>query len=77
MSMIHFQGKFVFQMPEYNNNPGHDVMTDSKAQFNTSKHEENVYEICGCDPAHYFEFTFRSVKVNQVTYQDGMYCGKW
>lgn len=58
-------------MPEYNNKPTNDVMTDSKAQFNSSKHEEDVYEICGCDPAHYFEFTFRSVKVNQVTYQDG------
>jgi hypothetical protein len=71
LSIIHFQGKFVFQMPEYNNNPANDVMTDSNARFDSSLHEENVYEICGCDPAHYFEFTFRSVNVNQVTYHDG------
>ena len=46
-------------------------MTDSNARFDSNLHEEDVYEICGCDPAHYFEFTFRSVNVNQVTYRDG------
>lgn len=71
MSIIHFQGRFVFQMPEYNNSPANDVMTDSDARFDSSLHEEDVYEICGCDPAHYFELTFRSVNVNQVTYRDG------
>jgi hypothetical protein len=69
LSIIHFQGRFVFQMPEYNNSPANDVMTDSNARFDSSLHEEDVP--CGCDPAHYFEFTFRSVNVNQVTYRDG------
>ena len=71
MSMIHFHGKFIFQMPEYNNNPANDATTDTKARFNSDRHGEEIYEICGCDPAHYFEFLFRNVRVNQVTYCDG------
>jgi len=58
-------------MPEYNNNPTNDATTDINARFNPAVHGEEVYEICGCDPAHYFEFLFRNVRVNQVTYRDG------
>ena len=69
--MIHFHGRFIFQMPEYNNDPTNDVTIDTNARFNPDMHGEDVYEICGCDPARYFEFLFRNVRVNQVTYRDG------
>jgi hypothetical protein len=58
-------------MPEYNNEPANDATTDTDARFNPTLHGEEVFEICGCDPAHYFEFLFRNVRVNQVTYRDG------
>jgi hypothetical protein len=69
--MLHFHGRFIFQMPRYNNNPASDATTDTKARFNPALHGEEVYEICGCNPEHYFEFLFRNVRVNQVTYRDG------
>ena len=69
--MIHYHGKFIFQMPEYNNDPTNDVTMDTNAKFNPALHGEEVYKICGCDPAHYFEFLFRNVRVSQVTYRDG------
>jgi hypothetical protein len=58
-------------MPEYNNDPAGDATTDPDAKYNPDLIDEKVYEICGCNPAHYFEFLFRNVRVNQVTYSDG------
>jgi hypothetical protein len=69
--MLHFHGRFIFQMPEYNNEPSNDATTDTNARFNPALHGHEVYKICGCDPAHYFEFLFRNVRVNEVTYRDG------
>ena len=71
MSILHFHGKFIFQMPEYNNDPANDTTIDTNAKFNKDLYGEEVYEICGCNPEHYFEFLFRNVRVNQVTYRDG------
>src|SRR6478609_9622436 len=71
MSILHFHGRFIFQMPQYNNDPTDDVMTDPNAKFNPNLGSDEIYKICGCDPAHYFEFAFRDVKVNMVTYHDG------
>jgi hypothetical protein len=58
-------------MPEYDNDPTGDAMSDPKAKFNSDLHPDDVYGICGCDPEHYFEFIFRNVRINQVTYRDG------
>lgn len=69
--MLHFHGRFIFQMPEYNNEPANDATTDTNARFNPAIHGEDVYKICGCNPEHYYEFLFRNLRVNQVTYRDG------
>lgn len=55
-------------MPQFNNNPTNDAGVNAKFDPNLN---DEVYKICGCDPAHYFEFIFRNVRVNQVTYCDG------
>jgi hypothetical protein len=41
--MIHFHGRFIFQMPEYNNDPANDTTTDTNARFNPDLHDEEVY----------------------------------
>jgi hypothetical protein len=65
LSILHFHGRFVFQMPEYNNAPGGEGI-----KFDPNLDEDKVYENCGCDPASYYEFIFRNVKVSQATYRD-------
>ena len=65
LSVLHFHGRFVFQMPEYDNAPEGEGI-----KFDPNLDEDKVYENCGCDPEHYFEFIFRNVKVSQVTYRD-------
>ena len=72
LSILHFYGRFIFQMPEYNNDPAGDASTDPDAKFNQDLHDEEVYQICGCNPANYFEFIFRNVRINQITYSDGI-----
>jgi hypothetical protein len=64
--IAHFHGKFQFHMPQYNNaprNPG--------VPFDPTLARAAVLRLCGCDPAHYFEFRFLDVKITQITYQDG------
>jgi hypothetical protein len=53
-------------MPEYDNRPEYKGI-----KFDPTLVADKVYENCGCDPEHYFEFIFRNVKVSQVTYRDG------
>jgi hypothetical protein len=64
--VLHFSGHFAFHMPEYNNAP-----RNRKEPFNATLSKEKVLEICGCDPAHYFEFRFFDVKATQLTYDNG------
>jgi hypothetical protein len=66
MPLLHFYGRFNFQAPTYNNDP-----TEQEIPFDPNVEKEKVLEYCGCDPSHYFEFSFRNVTVNQVTYDDG------
>ena len=53
-------------MPEYNNNPRNEA-----APFDPQLPRTDVMNLCGCDPARYYEFEFADVKVTQVTYGDG------
>jgi hypothetical protein len=69
-NILHFSGNFVFQMPRYNNDPQRDTMSHPEDKFDGSKTSEEVFKLCGSDPSRYFEFVFRNVKVNQVTYND-------
>ncbi len=66
MEVLHFSGRFVFQMPLYDNDP-----TNEKVDFDANAKTDDVFKICGCDPSRYFELNFRNVRVNQVTYTDG------
>jgi hypothetical protein len=66
MEVLHFSGRFVFQMPLHDNNP-----TNEKVDFDANAKTDDVFQICGCDPSRYFELNFRNVRVNQVTYADG------
>ena len=63
--VLHFSGRFRFQMPEYNNDP-----TGKGVSFDPSLAADDVKKICGCDPSKYFEFSFFDVSVRQVTYGD-------
>lgn len=53
-------------MPEYNNAP-----TGQRVEFDPTRSQADVLALCGCDPAHYLEFTFFDARVTRVTYQDG------
>lgn len=64
--IVHFSGRFQFHMPEYNNDPG-----NLPVAFDPARPPDQVKALCGCDPAHYYEFRFLDVRVEQVTYQDG------
>jgi hypothetical protein len=66
MSVAHFYGRFIFHMPLHNNDP-----SSQKVEFDPNLKSEEVFKICGCDPSRYFDFIFRNVRVNQVTYNDG------
>ena len=72
-NIIQFSGNFVFQMPGYNNDPQDDATTDPNAKYNRQLKSDQVFDICGSDPSRYFEFIFRNVKINQVTYSDGTF----
>ena len=65
MSILHFYGRFIFQVPLYNNKA-----SNEEIQFQTNP-TEDVRFTCGRDPTRYFEFIFRDVKVTQATYRDG------
>jgi hypothetical protein len=72
MSVIHFNGKFIFHMPGYNNHPKNDTNNNrGKDKFDADRPVDKVKDLCACDPEHYFEFYFRNVRVSQVTYRDG------
>ena len=53
-------------MPERNNDP-----TTLPIDFNSALTKEQVMNICGCDPAHYYEFSFFDTRVTQITKPDG------
>jgi hypothetical protein len=69
MSIIHFNGKFNFHMPGYNNIP-----QNQKIPFDPNPQRDKVYEVCGCDPTYYYDFFFNNVTVNRITYNDGTIC---
>jgi len=71
MPILHFHGKFLFHMPEYDNYPSNDARCDLNARFDPNCSDEKIFSICGSDPSRYFEFTFQDVKVKTVTYSDG------
>lgn len=64
--ILHFSGKFRFQMPGYNNAP-----QNQPVAFDPAKPIPDVQQLCECDPAKYFEFDFFDTSVRQVTYRDG------
>jgi hypothetical protein len=66
MSTIHFSGQFLFQIPDYNNDPYR-----QKFEYDPDLSKEQIFRLCGCDPAHYFELSFQQVMVNRITYKDG------
>jgi hypothetical protein len=66
VSVAHFHGRFIFHTPLYNNDP-----SNQKVKFDANVKSEEVFKICGCDPMRYFDFIFRNVRINQVTYSDG------
>src|SRR5690349_18611913 len=71
MSIIHYYGKFTFQMPGYNNIP-----QNQKIPFDSNPQRDKVLELSGCDPTSYFEFFFNNVTVSKITYNDGTICSK-
>jgi len=53
-------------MPGYNN-----WAFNGTKQFDPSLNVNEVISICHCNPSHYFEFSFKNVKINQITYDNG------
>ena len=68
MSILHFSGKFKYQPPKYNNEPG-----NPERFFDASLTPGHVHEKIteGVEPLQYFEFGFYDVFVRKVTYDDG------
>jgi hypothetical protein len=64
--VVHFSGNFIFHMPVYNNIP-----RNKKKFFDSNLKKVDVLQLCGCDPAHYFEFQFDNVKATQITFNNG------
>src|SRR5262245_20279488 len=64
--VLHFSGRFLFDMPGYNNSTAR-----GPVRFDPSRPRKEVIALCGCNPSRYFEFSFADVKVTQVTYRDG------
>jgi hypothetical protein len=64
--ILHFSGKFRFHMPRYNNSP-----RKQGEAFKPQDPKPQVMRLCGCNPAHYFDFEFLDVVATQVTYRDG------
>src|SRR3954454_6342945 len=69
--VLHFSGRFRYDMPEYNNSPEF-----TKVDFDPTLPRDQVIKTCGCNPAHYFKFRFEEVRVTNITYCDGsVNCG--
>jgi hypothetical protein len=68
MSILHFSGKFKYQPPKYNNEPG-----NPERFFDASLTPDDVHGNIteGVEPLQYFEFEFYDVFVRKVTYDDG------
>jgi hypothetical protein len=82
MPVLHFSGKFKFQLAYFNNNPKNDARKEDaydlqfdnkelKVKFDPDLTHEQVHERLLCDPTKYFEFEFSNVKVTKITYDDG------
>lgn len=59
MSILHFSGKFKYQPPKYNNEPG-----NPERYFDSSISPEDVQKNIteGVEPLQYFEFEFLDVR---------------
>jgi len=68
MSILHFSGKFKFNVPYYNNDPSH-LEVGFDQQINPLEVQKNI----GADPLQYFEFEFLDVFTSKVTYDDGTF----
>src|SRR6476619_6900365 len=68
MTLLHFSGKFKFQPPIYNNEPG-----NPERYFDGSITPREVHEkiTAGVEPLKYFEFEFSDVFIHRITYSDG------
>ena len=68
MTLLHFSGKFKFQPPIYNNEPG-----SPERYFDGSITPREVHEkiTSGVEPLKYFEFEFSDVFIHKITYSDG------
>lgn len=82
MPILHFSGRFHFQLPYFNNNPKNDARKKNaydlqlenknlKVGFNSELDQDEVHERLLCDPTKYFEFEFTNVKVTRISYDDG------
>src|SRR5215217_3089591 len=82
MPVLHFSGKFKFQLAYFNNNPkngarkedAYDLQFDNKelkVKFDPDLTHEQLHERLLCYPTKYFEFEFSNVKVTKITYDDG------
>ena len=68
MSILHFSGKFKYQPPIYNNEPG-----NPEKYFDSSMNPEDVHNNITqrVEPLQYFEFEFLDVFIRKITYSDG------
>lgn len=68
MSILHFSGKFKYQPPIYNNEPG-----NPEKYFDSSINPEDVHKNITqrVEPLQYFEFEFLDVFIRKITYSDG------
>jgi hypothetical protein len=85
MPILHFNGRFKFQLAYFNNRPDNDARGDDsydlqlgnkelKVKFNEKSKDlsrEEVHQRLLCDPTKYFEFEFSNVIVSRITYDDG------
>ncbi len=68
MPILHFSGKFKYQPPTYNNEPG-----NPERYFDSSISPDDVHKNItqGVEPLTYFEFEFSDVFIRRITYNDG------
>jgi hypothetical protein len=68
MTLLHFSGKFKFQPPIYNNEPG-----NPERYFDGSITPREVHDkiTAGVEPLKYFEFEFLDVFIHKITYSNG------
>jgi hypothetical protein len=82
MPILHFSGRFKFQLAYFNNYPKNDARNKGaydkqlndeklKVEFDPILSQDQVHERLLCDPTKYFEFEFSNVKVTRITYDDG------